>query len=243
MTDLFFAVSLKLWGLGLRWYFVSTVPWSVGCMFICLSGRIFRKPHIQTSPNSVRTARGRVRSSSGNVTTSGFVNDVMLANNLPGKGDASRASTQSDSPWAAPKSDAYDCLDISLSFRLFVCRLKSSTVWVFQRRAVSSITPQWSLPSWSCSRHRSDSCKFHRWRQRKLNSPTRLFLAEVRRLPQPLNQCRVSHHCCTPLLTSPTRVGPMHPLRRDAHRNYHRRRIWRLRHHISDTGLLSLVRR
>ena len=34
--DLFFVVSLKLWGLGLKWYFVSVVPGSVGFMTCCL---------------------------------------------------------------------------------------------------------------------------------------------------------------------------------------------------------------
>jgi len=34
--ELFFAVSLKLWDLGLRWYFVSMVPGSVECMTCCL---------------------------------------------------------------------------------------------------------------------------------------------------------------------------------------------------------------
>jgi len=44
--------------------------------------------------------------------TSGSVDDVMFAHNRPGKGDASRAYTQSDSPGAAPgaKSDVQDCL-------------------------------------------------------------------------------------------------------------------------------------
>ena len=33
--ELFLAVSLKLWGLGLRWYFESMVPGSVECKTCC----------------------------------------------------------------------------------------------------------------------------------------------------------------------------------------------------------------
>ena len=36
VIELFFAVSLKLWGLGLRWYYVSMVPWSEECRTCCL---------------------------------------------------------------------------------------------------------------------------------------------------------------------------------------------------------------
>ena len=44
--------------------------------------------------------------------TSGIVDDVVFAHKRPGKGDASRAYTQSDSPGSEPgaKSDVYDCL-------------------------------------------------------------------------------------------------------------------------------------
>ena len=36
VIELFFAVSLKLWGLGLRWYFEPIVPGSVECRRCCL---------------------------------------------------------------------------------------------------------------------------------------------------------------------------------------------------------------
>ena len=67
-----------------------------------------------------------VRSSSGDnaVTscTSGFVDDVTFARNWPGKGDANRADTQSDSPEAesGAKSDVCAiCIPCSMHAKHF----------------------------------------------------------------------------------------------------------------------------
>jgi len=68
---------------------------------VCLSARISEKLHVQTSRHFLYVLNVAVARSSSDdnamLRTSSSVDDVMFSNNRPGKGDADRAYTQSDS--------------------------------------------------------------------------------------------------------------------------------------------------
>ena len=70
--------------------------------FACLSARISQKLHIQSSPNFQPVTYGHglviVWQRCDTLCTSGFVDDVIFANNRPCKKDACKASTHNDSP-------------------------------------------------------------------------------------------------------------------------------------------------
>ena len=70
---------------------------------VCLSARISQRLHVQTSRNILHVLNVAVARSSSDdnaifYVQSGFVDDFMVAHNRPGKCDANRAHTQSDSP-------------------------------------------------------------------------------------------------------------------------------------------------
>ena len=84
-------------------------------MSVCLSARISQQLRVRTSKNFSRDCGHGSILSDDNVihyVLPAFADDVIFAHNRPGKGDASRAYAQSDSPAGSTgaKSDVSDCL-------------------------------------------------------------------------------------------------------------------------------------
>ena len=99
-----------LW-LVVRFEHAFTLLLHMGANFympLCVCACTFQKPHVQTLWNFLFMLSMAVAQSS--LCTWGFVDDVMFGHNQPGKGDASRACTQSDSQGGSTRDEVYNCL-------------------------------------------------------------------------------------------------------------------------------------
>jgi len=121
------------------------------CMSVCLSACLSvcshsHKPHVETSFRHVFTVAvawsASDDSSVAGLCTSCIVNDVVFAYKRPGKDDANRTCTQSDSPGLEPgaKCDVDDCPLWNTSFK-FSCEglqrysgIDMVKMWIGQKR-------------------------------------------------------------------------------------------------------------
>jgi len=78
------------------------------CLSVCPFASL-EKPHVQTSQNFLYLLYVAVARSVQYIIYFRFVEYVMCAHNRPGRGDANRAYSQSDSPGGSTGVKVYDC--------------------------------------------------------------------------------------------------------------------------------------
>jgi len=99
VIELFLTVSLKLWGLGLRWYFVSMVPGSVECKTCCLL--------YVTLVNNMRLFRVAYSCPICASITRKYTTYLIVAGEVPGDGRSNRSIHKNCEDQASSSGDIF----------------------------------------------------------------------------------------------------------------------------------------